>query len=81
MYKALFAAILALGLREVNRIQGSIDRLEQSHSLLMEKMGELLTKMASQDTLTQAQGRQLDDHADRLLYLEHHAVTERPRKK
>ena len=70
MFKGLFATILALGLREVSRMQDSISRLELSHSALMDRMGELLTQMAAQNTLQAAQGKQLDDHAERILYLE-----------
>lgn len=69
-FKLLFAGLCALALREVNGMQTSIQRLEQSHAGLMTKLGEVLTQMAAQNVTQVLQGKTLDKHDDRITILE-----------
>ena len=40
----------------------------------MGRMGDLLTQMATQNTILSLQGKQLDDHGSRILFLEQRAA-------
>jgi hypothetical protein len=70
VFKLVFAGLCALALREVNGMQESIQRLEQSHAGLMSKLGDVLTQMAAQNAVQQIQGKTLDRHEDRITVIE-----------